>query len=138
MQSTAWPPPELFPLSPNENGIDIKPNVYDANGVISYTRRPDFTPAIGGVVNGDLNKNRPYQTGKHLPDSSQGHRTGIKEAMSIKCSGTFVTVCTFRSHYFIFCLYLWRGSYLGMKRFVIFICMRFRQSTFASGAKHLF
>lgn len=64
LQSTAWPPPELFPLSPNENGIDIKPNVYDANGVISYTRRPDFTPAIGGVVNGDLNKNRPYQTGE--------------------------------------------------------------------------
>ena len=61
---------------------------------------PDLPPYTGDRNNGFANK--PYKTGKHLPDSPHGHRAGIQEAVSAKCSGTLVTVCTFCSQYIIY------------------------------------
>ena len=68
----------------------LQPNGNEEPGVLGYTRRPHNTPGKG------VNNNRPYLTGKNLADTPQSHRAGIKEAMAVKCSGTFVTVCTCR------------------------------------------
>ena len=98
--STPWPPSELFPLNPTGNGVVVKPNENGfEQGVIDYTQRPDLIPGRVDPYNGGENK--PFLTGKSLPDSHHGRTTGIKEAMSITCSGTFVTVCTFSSHFII-------------------------------------
>ena len=96
---TLRPPKKMFPGDGSDTGIVLQPEDPAQNEIL--ISRPDLP---GYKSAGNKGFEIPHKTGKHQTGSFQGLRTDIKEALSIKCSGTFVTVCTFWSPYIVWLL----------------------------------